>query len=377
MTSAADFCLFHKCDWEREIEIDPLGRPKLQELTSYIVKGERLRAIPNLLTPLSPDGDTAELNFGNYVGTAELYDREIRVESKKISSEQFKQVLNDISEEISNLPFDFNTPVSLAFERSSPHHPDILYQSFAYLRQITLYDKPCLSDCFGVIEGNPHRTTIMVTVDEDLSKARGIKPDVVFSAISRPQFLIRAQEGDRAFELPCAMQPHYDPACRFIPTTISDEHIEVTYDNPENRFVKAFLLQAIRICSHFKSLLDKHLLETGSTFYGHDVREELRLVTNALAAMRQAAFLVDVGELGILPASSQVLQRAEGYRQFFTHFHKLALASKFPIDGHSLGQIIEGKDVATLYEYWCFFAMVRILRKLLDRPVKLKLNSWF
>lgn len=365
-----DFCLFHKGNWDREIEIDRLGRPRLQELTSYIIEGEALQAIPNLLTPISPEGDTAELNFGNYVGNANLFDREIVVESKKITAKQFTQVLSEVSQEISNLPFDFNTPVSFAFERTSPHHPDVLYQSFAYIRQIVLYDKPDLSHHFGVIEANPHRITLRVQMDKDLSVAYGVKPSAVLSTVARPQFLMRVQEGNRAYGFPCAMQPRCEPDWRYVPTTVRDEHVEVTYDNPENRLVRAFLRQSVRIAAHFQRLLDARLLETGSVFYGCDIRNEVVSVIKILERMNQAGFLADVGELNHLPSSSQVLQRTEGYRQFFTHFHKLALSSRYPVDGESLRRIIEGKDVATLYEYWCFFTMARILRGLLGEPIE-------
>lgn len=365
-----DFCIFHKGDWGREIGMDRLGRPKLQELTSYIVESENLKMIPGLLVPISPEGDRAELNFGNYVGIASLFDREIIVESKKISVEQFNQVLSEISEEIANLPFDFNTPVSFAFERSSPQHLDVLYQSFAYLRQIVLHDKPNLSHHFGAIEGNPHRTTLRVQLDKDISLARGVKPSTILGAVARPQFLMKIQEGQRAYGFPCAMKPTYEPDCRYVPTTVQDEHIEVTYDNPENRFVKAFLHQAIVITAHFQRVLDAHLLEKGSVCYCRDIRNEALGVMKTLERMQQAGFLSDVGELIHLPSSSQVLQKAEGYRQVFKHFHKLALSSQYPIDGDSLQRIIEGKDVATLYEYWCFFTMARILRSLLGEPEK-------
>ena len=365
-----DFCIFHKGDWGREIGMDRLGRPKLQELTSYIVESENLEMIPGLLVPISPEGDRAELNFGNYVGIASLFDREIIVESKKISVEQFNQVLSEISEEIANLPFDFNTPVSFAFERSSPQHLDVLYQSFSYLKQIVLYDKPNLSHHFGVIEGNPHRNTLRVKSDKDISLARGVKPSAILDAVARPQFLMKIQEGQRAYGFPCAMKPMYEPDWRYVPTTVQDEHIEVTYDNPENRFVKAFLQQAMLITAHFQRALDAQLLKKGSVFYCRDIRNEALSVMKTLERMQQAGFLADVGELMHLPSSSQVLQKAEGYREVFMHFHKLALSSQYPIDGESLRLIIEGKDVATLYEYWCFFTMAKILQSLLGEPEK-------
>ncbi len=70
-----DFCIFHKGDWGREIGIDRLGRPKLQELTTYIVESENIEAIPGLIMTISNESDRPELNFGHYVGIASLFER--------------------------------------------------------------------------------------------------------------------------------------------------------------------------------------------------------------------------------------------------------------------------------------------------------------
>jgi predicted component of viral defense system (DUF524 family) len=59
------------------------------------------------------------------------------------------------------------------------------------------------------------------------------------------------------------------------------------------------------------------------------------------------------------PAASTVLQRRWGYREVFQHFVRIRLVSRIPFDDQTLEDLLGLKDIATLYEIWCFFAVVR------------------
>jgi predicted component of viral defense system (DUF524 family) len=64
----------------------------------------------------------------------------------------------------------------------------------------------------------------------------------------------------------------------------------------------------------------------------------------------------EIGDLRRIPSSSRVLMRREGYRELLDAWRLFNLARR-PFFGH-LQRAIDLRDVATLYEIWCFFALV-------------------
>ncbi len=65
-----------------------------------------------------------------------------------------------------------------------------------------------------------------------------------------------------------------------------------------------------------------------------------------------------------------MLQRRRGYRDVFRHFSLLRLATRhLPLSAHEARDLLEGKDIAALYEMWCYFRVVDVLRDLLGPPL--------
>jgi predicted component of viral defense system (DUF524 family) len=67
-----------------------------------------------------------------------------------------------------------------------------------------------------------------------------------------------------------------------------------------------------------------------------------------------------------IPAGSQVLQRRDGYRQLFMLYSLLQLASRCDFLATDFQDLIEIKDLPTLYEYWCFFQIRTVLDSLAE-----------
>jgi len=236
------------------------------------------------------------------------------------------------------------------------------------LRQIVRFDRPGLLGQFKAVEANPHRTIQKIAINEDMSRAKGIKPIAVLDAATRAMNMAKVGPGHSAFNYPVARTWRNSPTTKLIPFRIIDERVEATHDNPENRLVKAFLKQSKLILDRFTELLAARNSERNVIDTSCDLMDEAEYVGNEVERMLQAAFLDGVGEMSHVPSSSQILQRSEGYRDIFGHYHRLALISEFPIDDNALRHIMEGKDIATLYEYWCFFKIVAILRERLGEP---------
>jgi len=69
----------------------------------------------------------------------------------------------------------------------------------------------------------------------------------------------------------------------------------------------------------------------------------------------------EVGRLRMMQSGSMVLQRQEGYRQLFRFHALLQLLGRYDYALPALDDLLELKDTATLYEYWCFFQVKQVL----------------
>lgn len=59
-----------------------------------------------------------------------------------------------------------------------------------------------------------------------------------------------------------------------------------------------------------------------------------------------------------LPAASTVLQQRRGYRDVYRHYLRLRATTRLPMRRRALVDLLEAKDIAQLYELWCYFQAV-------------------
>ena len=135
----------------------------------------------------------------------------------------------------------------------------------------------------------------------------------------------------------------------YAPTEVLQQRPEETTDTAPNRFVLHFIRQLA---------LAIDILRT-RPWWPKVPLERQRVVQEVLAELQQAlqhpAF-AQVGPLQFVPLGSQVLLRRPGYRELRALWQTFQQARRpvfEPVD-----QAIELRDIATLYEYWVFFALV-------------------
>ena len=96
------------------------------------------------------------------------------------------------------------------------------------------------------------------------------------------------------------------------------------------------------------------------------LRAELTALAHHLDEALAWPWWDEVGELVHLPEQSTVLYGKDGYRELWALYPEFLL-SRSPF-GHGLDRAIAARDVATLYEYWCFFHLVGLLAPALGPP---------
>jgi hypothetical protein len=142
-----------------------------------------------------------------------------------------------------------------------------------------------------------------------------------------------------------------------LPRVVSVRRQVDSLDTPENRFVKYVLTYFRDFLKRFESNLKISGAEDRQRLVGatHHLQEQLNVTLSA-------AFFKGVSQPNILPLGSPVLQRKGGYREILLAWLKFDLADELVWKG---GEDVYGagkRDIATLYEYWLFFQLLRLFR---------------
>lgn len=154
----------------------------------------------------------------------------------------------------------------------------------------------------------------------------------------------------------------------FIPTPIENEvaehrrnlaHLycveeqETTNDTQENRFLKFALLQISVKYEQLKKQIEK--LKGVSEV----MRLDMQTVAMSLKRLNRHPFFRTVGRFKGFTQESLVLQKASGYSQVYRTWNILRRAYSLNDGMYRL----QTKDIATLYEIWCFIEVSHIVKE--------------
>jgi hypothetical protein len=143
-----------------------------------------------------------------------------------------------------------------------------------------------------------------------------------------------------------------------LPAAIQEDRKFDSPDTPPNRFIK-FALQTFRnLC---ESILSAR--RNGRLAFNPDdtVALEATAMLHSLDAFLALPIFDDVDELRRIPFESTTLQHREGYREILLAWLMLDAAAQLDWPGREDAYNGTTRDVATLYEYWLYFLLVRAL----------------
>ena len=146
-------------------------------------------------------------------------------------------------------------------------------------------------------------------------------------------------------------------------------------DTPPNRFVK-FALETFRaVCD---DIIDCEFTEPGPPRKHRNLRKEQGAAWQEAVQMRDTldSFLTTplfagVGRLTHVPFENQTLQKREGYREILHAFLMLDAAAQIDWPGRNDAYDGSNRDVATIYEFWLYFVLVRAFKE----QLKMKSDS--
>ena len=304
------------------------------------------------------------LNFHSYVGKSFL-DVEvngecskpvkIEVRSKKMNYwDQYPQMIGDLSEIASGLIYEMSSPLyqHLDFDFSKR---TTLYEDFMFLEY--LFRPENFPNSYDYIIRNLYTRLDVYVEDVPATFAMNVGPSEMLDIISRPEHLYQAI--DPPLDWPNSLEG-------YVPDVIIQRFYQDKIDTPENRFLKYFL-----------ELLDKvinHLLVSIDDKDGY-IKDQLIIYQRKVQDYLSDKWTSEVGRLDYLPLNSQVLQKKEGYRDAFKYFLNFELA--FRLKWKEVEEQIKGyeRKLSELYEYWCYFKLVKVLDRLNDG--KLNFNDLY
>lgn len=301
--------------------------------------------------PDSPDGLRGRLRAGLSTGVLEVGLRyegdtlgrlELEVRSRKLNYlSEYRWMLRDIADQMTELVMERFAPSVTHFTQADTRDAVTLYQRYAFLRALLTGDE--FQAALGEITRRPHVT--WVELQEAVSPGQPIKAGA---------------ETIRQLTRPGVRVPWAGGPIQSIPLRLVRKHTDATHDTTPNRFVRFALERWRQVVAD----IDRGLaLESENPAVARGRREVARTLEQLDTALNQELFK-DLGPLPRFPADDQVLQRRAGYRDVFRAYLEFELAARLSWRGADASYSAGQRDVATLYEYWVFLQLAKLIAKL-------------
>jgi uncharacterized protein len=256
-------------------------------------------------------------------------------------------MLRDIAEQLTELILERFAPTEQRFALQESRDAATIYQRFAFLRSLITGDT--FDAAIRQILARPHRAWI--SEEEPRRPGQGLRgSSTLVRQLTRPGPRVLWTESAHGSWLPS------------VPAQLKAVRTEETVDTPENRFVRFALTRWREVVTQLGDALDREL----SSYPVQRGRREIRTLVDHLDSLLSEDLFREIGTLTYLPGGSQVLQKREGYRDVFRAYVQFEAAALLAWEGgedvYSAGQ----RDVATLYEFWVFLEVVKVVSGLCD-----------
>lgn len=276
----------------------------------------------------------------------ELCKIELEVQSVKSGyRDDYRDMLELITEKCTDLLLQANSPVSHYFEIDYTKDSQTLYQKFAFIKSVIGTDE--------FAEAVHRIVTAPVTRWAETTEAKDIRNARRFSNANLKEIL----KGSKRSKLP---EAHYlrSYGIDTLPERITTIRKTDSVDTPENRFIKHALENFLKFCTDIKSKAIE---------FGHEKMEsESELMIRELESQLHHTVFKDISGPATLKLNSPVLQRKEGYREVLRVWLMFDLAAKLIWKGGDYIYSGGKKDIATLYEYWLFFKLLDLFQSIFE-----------
>ena len=301
--------------------------------------------------------DLAVVSFRNFVGRTSMAGVGINVVSTKIGPEGVSRILEEVSAVSAGLVFGRRSPTGLEAAADATPISPVPFHQLQFLREVMLR-RPVgrrLQDWLHAIESNPTRRFERERTSVPVGFVRHLDTRAIQSVFSNFEALVPLPAGVRIAKSPLARKLTFGAAGRpHFPMRVNAPSGRLSFDTPENRFVRHVLSECLALLHRFVAHSNLH----------NDMKADCRTMLAALEPVASAPFVAEAGRLAGLRAPSQALAKADGYREVFSFWHDLSRHVSCPPGAAETVRLLAGRDMATLYEYWVFAKILEAARGL-------------
>lgn len=279
------------------------------------------------------------INFGNDLGksylvirfTKDNLPREINFEFEVFPTKlnyrsDYEKIVSDIEKEYPYLVLDFLKKTYTSFKSGSTPNTDLIWwQVFGGLYADFIHSSK-------FILNKPH------------------------SRIIRQTKYVKA---DRIQKWTSALEEEYSQFNTFPNKNYRSEYKSLSTNTSENRFFKHAVFQTLRRYKKVKSFIQNRF----SNSLTENFKTELCDIEKQLEIISLNPFFRTIDDFKGIKQESLVLQKATGYSTIYKSWIMLNSGLKF-LDGI---QKIELKNIADLYQIWCFLEIKNVLQNLLGK----------
>jgi hypothetical protein len=301
-------------------------------------------------------GGLRELSFFNRVGLTRIGPISILITSRKMSSETYHSMLHFVCDNFANLIFNSKGLSGENYRKDEPGS-DIPYIESLFLERFLLGSPPQIDMISSLILSEPHRKFMRHSLMKPLEMITSPGPSMIEDIVAATNYLVSIDPARSIAQTHLARRFHEKTDGFFFPSDVWCEEKSHTFDTPENRFIK-FVLEQL---ANRLTILMEVLVRRGGGYLNPELASKLSILDRKLSSFLSAPLWKDVGRMTYVPASSQVLQKRDGYRHLYHLYCLLYQLSRAQFHSMDFQNIMETKDIPTLYEYWCFFAVKQIL----------------
>ena len=279
------------------------------------------------------------VNYGNDLGKSNLVLRfakdnsfhEINLEfevfpTKLNYKSDYEKIVSDIEKEYPYLVLDFLKKTYTSFKTGSTPNTDLIWwQVFGGLYADFLHSSK-------FILNKPHSRIIRQT---------------------------KYSKADRIQKWTTALEEEYSQFKSFPNKNYRSEYKTLSTNTPENRFFKHAVIQTKKRYQNVK----KYILKGFESKLTNEFKFELSKIEKDLKIISNNPFFRTIDDFQGIKQESLVLQKATGYSTIYKSWIMLNSGLKF-LDGI---QKIELKNIADLYQIWCFLEIKNVLQNLLGK----------
>ncbi len=296
-----------------------------------------------------PDPDNAargRLRTGSYVGVLPIevevsgarHRSVVEVQSRKLGYlAEYRWMLRDLTTEATSLVLERFAPTRQRLRDDWLREPRSAYERFVHLQ--ALFADPAFEQAVLYVTNRPY----VDWAEQPESRL----PTQPVSGSSRL---------GRALSRPGPRVEWPGGAIRTLPARITVEVTVPRVDNVPNRFVKHVLDHFLRLLNRVRDSLESQPESTSALRGLREVAE----IERRLEVLRSAPVFRDVGDMVILPIDNQVILKRAGYREVLGAYLRVEAGTRIVWEDETLSGA--QKSAATLYEYWAFLQLLRIVK---------------